>query len=126
MQRLSSRPPGDIDPARALPFASNAEAIQEAFDVCNVCRRPDELDVGPCLMMDLLARRSSEHAQGRRQRGGRRGLQPPYCLHNKGTLLQSPLKFSTINECLGVEEGVHTLTCTTMELSFSSQIFCYK
>jgi hypothetical protein len=57
--------------------------------------------------------------QGRRQRGGRRGLQPPYCLRNKGTLLQSSLKFSAINECLGVEEGVHTLDCTTMEPSFT-------
>jgi hypothetical protein len=47
--------------------------------------------------------------QGRRQRGGRRGLQPPYCLRNKRTLLQPSLKFSAINECLGVEEGVHTL-----------------
>jgi hypothetical protein len=40
-------------------------------------------------------------AQGRRQRGGRRGLQPPYCLRNKATLLQFSLKFSAINECLG-------------------------
>jgi hypothetical protein len=29
------------------------------------------------------------------------------------------LKFSAINECLGVEEGVHTLACTIMELSFN-------
>jgi hypothetical protein len=27
------------------------------------------------------------HKEGRRQQGGRRGLQPPYCLRNKGTLL---------------------------------------
>jgi hypothetical protein len=51
--------------------------------------------------------------------GGGGGSSPPYCLHNKGTLLQSPLKFSAINECLGVEEGVHTLTCVTMKLSFN-------
>jgi hypothetical protein len=57
--------------------------------------------------------------QGRRQRGGRRGLQPPYCLRNKGILLQFSLKFSIINECLGVEEGVHTLAYTTMEPSFT-------
>jgi hypothetical protein len=39
--------------------------------------------------------------QGRRQRGGRRGLRPPYCVRNKATLLQFSLKFSAINECLG-------------------------
>jgi hypothetical protein len=51
--------------------------------------------------------------------GGGGGSSPPYCLHNKGTLLQSALKISAINECLGVEEGVHILTCITMELSFN-------
>jgi hypothetical protein len=43
----------------------------------------------------------------------------PYCLRNKGTLLHPSLKFSDKNECLGVEEGVHTLACTTMEPSFT-------
>jgi hypothetical protein len=28
-------------------------------------------------------------------------------------------EISAINECLGVEEGVHTLACTTMEPSFT-------
>jgi hypothetical protein len=40
---------------------------------------------------------------------GAEGAPASYCVHNKGTPLQSPLKFSAINECLGVEEGVHTL-----------------
>jgi hypothetical protein len=57
--------------------------------------------------------------QRRRQRGGRRGLQPPYCLRNKGILLQFSLKFSAINECLRVEEDVHTLAYTTIESSFT-------
>jgi hypothetical protein len=42
---------------------------------------------------------------------GAEGAPASYCVHNKGTPLQSPLKFSAINECLGVEEGVHTLNC---------------
>jgi hypothetical protein len=51
--------------------------------------------------------------------GGGGGSSPPYCLRNKGILLQFSLKFSAINECLGVEEGVHTLAYTTMEYSFT-------
>jgi hypothetical protein len=51
--------------------------------------------------------------------GGGGGSSPPYCLRNKGILLQFSLKFSAINECLGVEEGVHTLAYTTMESSFT-------
>jgi hypothetical protein len=51
--------------------------------------------------------------------GGGGGSSPLYCLRNKETLLQPYLKFSTINECLGVEEAVHTLACTTMEPSFT-------
>jgi hypothetical protein len=62
---------------------------------------------------------ASNQGQGRRQRGGRRGLQPPYCLRNKGILLQFSLKFSAINECLVVEEGVHTLAYTTIDPSFT-------
>jgi hypothetical protein len=51
--------------------------------------------------------------------GGGGGSSPPYCLRNKRTLLQLSLKLSAINERLGIEEGVHALTCTTMEPSFT-------
>jgi hypothetical protein len=50
---------------------------------------------------------------------GAEGAPAPYCLRNKGILVQFSLKFSAINECLGVEKGVHTLAYTTMESSFT-------
>jgi hypothetical protein len=66
-------------------------------------------------MKDVLLNSAQAGTEAAR---GRRGLQPPYCLRNKGTLFQPSLNFSAINECLGVE-GVHTLACTTMDPSFT-------
>jgi hypothetical protein len=101
------------------PFVSVYEPLTSVFDRVS---GSDGYARGDILYVHTQVTRVTSIScsmQGRRQRGGRRGLQPHYCLCNKGTLLQSPLKFSAINECLGVDEGVHTLTCITMKLSFN-------